>query len=379
MKKNLLLVVCVALGGGLFAENPPMEARPVSYGTHPVAVRTMLAGADLRWVNDMASLVQPGGFTFLSRRDSDHWMALSNKGGWWLLQIHDETTGYNFRGQVAPATGRLTVEKGMDWPGQSTAVDAQKAAEMALAYVQRARAAEMVFGEAESGSHTMPAAHDSAPSHETSPAHEAPASHETPHAAVEASGHSNNSELWQRLVDGNLRFVSGHVEHPNQSQMRIEEVAQGQHPFAIVVSCSDSRVPPEILFDQGLGDLFVIRTAGEVVTPVELGSIEYAVEHLKTPYLVVLGHKKCGAVDATLKGGDLPPNIEAIAEQIRPAVEASRFFKGDPLDNAVRQNAKTVLAKIQTSSIVAEALHSGALQLRAAYYDLDTGKVTALP
>jgi carbonic anhydrase len=160
---------------------------------------------------------------------------------------------------------------------------------------------------------------------------------------------------------------------------RIEETAKGQKPFTIVVTCSDSRVPPEVLFDQGLGDLFVVRTAGEVVTEVELGSIEYALEHLKATYLVVLGHERCGAVEATLKGGDLPPNIEAIAAQIRPAIEASRFFKGDPLDNAVRENAKMVLAKIKGDAIVSQAIKEGRFNLKAAYYDLDTGKVAALP
>lgn len=186
-------------------------------------------------------------------------------------------------------------------------------------------------------------------------------------------------EHWQCLVDGNLRFVSGKVLHPNQSMARIEETAQGQKPFAIVVTCSDSRVPPELLFDQGLGDLFVIRTAGEVVTEVELGSIEYAVEHLGASYIVVLGHERCGAVDATLKGGDLPPNIEAIAAQIRPAVQAARFFKGNLLDNAVREHAKLVLAKIKGDALLAEFLHEGKLNLKAAYYDLDTGRVSALP
>jgi carbonic anhydrase len=184
---------------------------------------------------------------------------------------------------------------------------------------------------------------------------------------------------WQRLVDGNLRFVSGQVTHPNQSMARVDETAKAQHPFAIVVSCSDSRVPPEVLFDQGIGDLFVVRTAGEVVTEVELGSIEYAVEHLGAPYLVVLGHKRCGAVEATLKGGDLPPDIEAIAAQIRPAVEAARFLPGDPLDNAVRENASLVLGKIKATPLLATAMKEGKLNVKAAYYDLDTGKVAALP
>jgi carbonic anhydrase len=159
---------------------------------------------------------------------------------------------------------------------------------------------------------------------------------------------------------------------------RVAETAKGQKPFAVVVCCSDSRLPPEILFDQGLGDLFVVRTAGEVVTEVELGSIEYAIEHLGAQYIVAMGHKKCGAVDATVKGGELPPNIEAIAEQIRPAVESARFFKGDLLDNSIRENAKLVLKKIKGSDILSEAFKSGKLNFKAAYYDIETGKVSAL-
>jgi carbonic anhydrase len=368
MKKTILLALWGLVTLAAWAE--PAWLGYVTYAPQPVASTVAVQDNDLSWLVDTAALLPPEGFTFLGRRDADHWLALTKKANWLVVQVHDETARFNFRAQVWPKTGKVVVEKGVDWAGTDRVADASKATELAVTYLQRARLSEVLFP-------TAPA-----PAMAVTPAHDAPA---TAHDATTAMVAENTAvgnggaDLWQRLVDGNLRFVSGQVEHPRQDMVRIAETAKGQHPFAIVVSCSDSRVPPEILFDQGLGDLFVVRTAGEVVTDVELGSIEYAVEHLGATYLVVLGHKKCGAVDATLKGGELPPNIEAIAAQIRPAVEASRFFKGDPLDNAVRENAKTVLAKIKGTPALAEAFHEGKLNLKAAYYDIDTGKVAALP
>lgn len=352
----------------------------VTYAPGPVATSVGVLDTDWQWMKDVTGLLAPGGFTFVGRRDDDHWMGLTRMGTGWLLQIRDATNRFNFRAQVNPMTGLITVEKGVDWAGQDRNADATHAASLAVGYVERARMQKDLFP-----AKAMPDA-------QVADAHADPQAVADPHAAAGHSTAETNgadhgdmmlgnggAELWQRLVDGNLRFVSGKVTHPHQSMARLEQTGKGQKPFAIIVTCSDSRLPPEILFDQGIGDLFVIRTAGEVVTEVELGSIEYAVEHLGATYLVVLGHERCGAVDATLKGGDLPPNIEAIAAQIRPAVEASRFFKGDPLDNAVRENAKVVLAKIKGDEIIAEALHAGTLNLKAAYYDLDTGKVAALP
>lgn len=374
MNKFVLLALLATLTLPLVADTPGDWVAYVTYAPGPVVTEIGVHDADWQWMKDITNLLPRDGFTFVGRRDDDHWMGLTQKGAWWLLQIRDASNRFNFRARVDATTGRITVERGVDWSGADRDADAAHAATLALAYVERARTMKDLF--------PLPMA-PAAPAMMAS-AMAAP-SMEAPHATAPAmSVHgadlgSGGAELWQRLVDGNLRFVGGMVTHPNQSMARIEETAMGQKPFAIVVTCSDSRVPPEVLFDQGLGDLFVIRTAGEVVTEVELGSIEYAIEHLKATYLVVLGHERCGAVDATLKGGDLPPNIEAIAAQIRPAVEAARFFKGDPLDNAVRENAKMVLAKIKGDEIVAEALRNGQLNVKAAYYDLDTGKVAALP
>jgi carbonic anhydrase len=182
----------------------------------------------------------------------------------------------------------------------------------------------------------------------------------------------------QTLKEGNKRFTSGKMTHPSQSKEHLKEVAKAQHPVAVVVSCSDSRVPPEIVFDQGMGDLFVVRTAGEVVKDVELGSIEYAVEHLHVPLIVVLGHKRCGAVEAAVKGGAAPGNIASLVELVKPAVEEARKQKGDVLDNAVRINVRMVSEKIKNSEIIGHFMKEKRVKVVKGYYDLDDGIVTIM-
>jgi carbonic anhydrase len=130
---------------------------------------------------------------------------------------------------------------------------------------------------------------------------------------------SSDSAL-QKLMTGNKRYYEGNLTHPNQTKVRILEVAKGQHPFAIILGCSDSRVPPEVIFDQGIGDLFIIRVAGNIIDNNALGSIEYAVEHLGVKLVVVLGHEKCGAVDATVKGGEAPGHIKYLIEDRKSVV-----------------------------------------------------------
>ena len=126
-------------------------------------------------------------------------------------------------------------------------------------------------------------------------------------ASAEEKNGITGAEAMQKLLEGNARFVSGNVSHQDQYVLeRRSELISSQHPFAIVVGCSDSRVPPEAVFDQGLGDIFVVRTAGQVLDNASLGSIEYAVEHLGVPLVVVLGHDSCGAVTAAVKGGEAP-------------------------------------------------------------------------
>jgi carbonic anhydrase len=195
--------------------------------------------------------------------------------------------------------------------------------------------------------------------------------------SVSAQQHEINSESLVKLLDGNLRFTSGSSIHGNQSLDRVKEVVKGQHPFAIIVGCSDSRVPPEVVFDQGVGDLFVIRTAGNLVDDIALGSIEYAVEHLHVPLIMVLGHEKCGAVDAALQGGEAPGQIQKLIDKIKPAVDATASLPGDKLDNAVIDNIKRIVDQLKHSKpIIEEFLHHKKINIVGARYDLDEGKVT---
>ncbi|MEW6386924.1 MAG: carbonic anhydrase [Thermodesulfobacteriota bacterium] len=182
------------------------------------------------------------------------------------------------------------------------------------------------------------------------------------------------------LKDGNKRFVAAQFDNAKKSDVRRTEVAKGQKPFAIIVGCSDSRVPPGAVFDQGLGDLFVIRLAGNIVDDAALGSIEYAVEHLGAPLIVVLGHQRCGAVEAAVQGGKLPGHLPAVVNAIKPAVAKAKGRPGNLLDNAIRANVALVVAKLQSSApILATAVREGKVKVVGAYYDLDTGKVSFLP
>ncbi|MDX2110200.1 MAG: carbonic anhydrase [Verrucomicrobiota bacterium] len=184
----------------------------------------------------------------------------------------------------------------------------------------------------------------------------------------------------QRLTEGNKRFVDNTPQHIDQSADRRLEVSKGQHPMAIILTCSDSRLPPEIIFDQGLGDLFVIRNAGNVLDDHALGSMEYAIDHLNVGLLVVLGHEQCGAVKATVAGGEVPGHIRSIVESIQPAVDACKGKPGDPVDNAVLANVvrcTTLLKRIEP--IINQAVASGRLKIIGARYELSTGKVEFLP
>ncbi len=195
------------------------------------------------------------------------------------------------------------------------------------------------------------------------------------HASDAKPGVSPDS-AWELLQAGNSRFVAGRLAHPDQTVVRRKEVAQGQHPFALVLTCADSRVSPELYFDQGLGDLFVVRNAGNVIDDHVIGSIEYAVEHLGVSLVIVVGHTKCGAVSAAVAGGDAPGHIGSIVKSIEPAVRAAAEKSGDPVDNAVTANAALMAAALRKSNpILAEAVEHGALRVEAAKYDLVTGRV----
>jgi carbonic anhydrase len=180
-------------------------------------------------------------------------------------------------------------------------------------------------------------------------------------------------EAFSRLKTGNQRFANSKVSAGKPVAARRAETAQGQHPFAIVVACADSRTAPEIVFDQDIGDLFVIRTAGNLVDDYALGSIEYAVEHLGTRLIVVLGHERCGAVTAALDGGSAPGHINSLVRAIQPAVAASKGKEGDALTNAIHENDAEVATKIRKQAELGEL--ASQVRVVEGYYNLDTGKV----
>jgi carbonic anhydrase len=187
------------------------------------------------------------------------------------------------------------------------------------------------------------------------------------------------NEALTKLMSGNQRYVQHHPRYPNQSLAHRKELAGGQHPFAVILGCADSRVSPELVFDQGLGDLFVIRVAGNLADDAVLGSIEYAVEHLGTKLIMVLGHEKCGAVSAAVEGGVAPGHIQALVTAIQPSVQASSTEPGDKVHNCVVANARRVAQQVRESEpLMRDAVGNQGVKVVAADYDLDSGKVTLL-
>ena len=189
----------------------------------------------------------------------------------------------------------------------------------------------------------------------------------------------NAQQALARLMAGNKRFVSGQPMATHRDSPRRDEVAKGQHPLAIIVCCSDSRVPPEMVFDVGLGDIFVVRVAGNVLDPIALGSIEYAAEHLHVPLVVVMGHERCGAVTAALGKTAPPQHILAIVEAIQHNIHGLTPDAKDPVDQAVRANAAAVAKQIADSEpLLKEMVTSGHLRVSAVRYDLDDGAVEGI-
>ena len=188
-------------------------------------------------------------------------------------------------------------------------------------------------------------------------------------------------EALNRLLSGDKRFIAGKSNDPRGPALieRRHALAEEQKPFAVIVGCSDSRVPPELVFDVSLGDIFVIRTAGEVVDEVGLGSIEYAIEHLGTRLVVVLGHQHCGAVSAAVEGAKETGDIPNVLRAILPAIEETKGQPGDPIENAVRANARNIAERLQSADpIIAPRVQSGEVKIVAAYYSLDTGQIELL-
>ena len=188
------------------------------------------------------------------------------------------------------------------------------------------------------------------------------------------------TEAISKLKEGNGRYTSGNLQHPGQTAERRTELANTQHPFATIISCSDSRVPPEIVFDQGLGDLFIVRVAGNVINDEGLGSVEYSVDHLGTRLILVLGHQSCGAVKAARETiaakGKAPGHIQSLVTAIKPAVEATGK---DDLETTIKANVNNVVQALRSSTPILKAeVDSGKIQVVGGYYSLDTGAVTFL-
>jgi carbonic anhydrase len=203
----------------------------------------------------------------------------------------------------------------------------------------------------------------------------------TPRAPVPGPTPSTADEALVRLKAGNARFIGGSPAHPDQTRARRTDVATAQHPFAQVIACVDSRVAPELVFDEGLGNLFVSRSAGQTLDHAVLGSIEFGVAELNIPLLLVLGHERCGAVKATLEavekrapaGGN---DIDALVDAIRPAVDAAEGEHApDALAAAIRYNVTNVVDRLSAAPVLQPALAASALKIVGAVYDLDTGQV----
>lgn len=205
--------------------------------------------------------------------------------------------------------------------------------------------------------------------------------------SANSSAHHKESKVvsvasWSELGEGNLRFIKGKPNAREYIEKR-KQLASGQTPKYIVLTCSDSRLSPELIFDKNLGELFVVRTAGNIADAIALGSMEYAVEHLGSSVLIILGHEKCGAVAAACEGHSMPSvNLEAIVKKINPAIaDMKTQFSGDQLKTlAIRANIyRSSNDVIKNSSIIKEAVDAGKLQIITAIYRLDSGEVERIP
>ncbi len=181
------------------------------------------------------------------------------------------------------------------------------------------------------------------------------------------------------LMEGNMRFVNGNMEYPNQGRDRREALLKGQKPFAAVLCCSDSRVVPEIIFDQGLGDIFTIRIAGNICDSHGLASVEYAVHHLDVDLVLVLGHTGCGAVTAVANEDEIKGKMSRLKGRIRRACIKTRDEPGNKVLNAIIKNVELeVVRLIQTGPFISKAVMVGDTEIIGAIYNMETGKVELL-
>ncbi len=185
------------------------------------------------------------------------------------------------------------------------------------------------------------------------------------------------NEIINKLKEGNKLFVADRMDGKLQNSSRRESLINGQDPYAIILSCADSRVVPELAFDTGLGELFVVRVAGNIANTDSIASIEYAVANIGSPVIVVMGHQSCGAVTAAVNGGDNGYNLNHLLAQINPAIEASE--ENAPIAEIIKKNVELTVAELTNrSTIIREAITKGKVKIVPAYYNLDSGKVDFL-
>lgn len=183
-------------------------------------------------------------------------------------------------------------------------------------------------------------------------------------------------QVLERLMQGNERYVKGEVKNPDRDDARRKETVARQNPFAVILGCSDSRVSPEIIFDAGIGELFVVRVAGNVVGPIELDSIEFSALNFESSVILVLGHKNCGAVRAVMEGNTR--DIEAIAMMIEPAVEKAQAKDPNNLETAVKMNVQGEVEKLKHTTVIQNLIKQGKVKVIGGYYDLASGQVELL-
>ena len=196
--------------------------------------------------------------------------------------------------------------------------------------------------------------------------------------AQESTSNISPTLALQELVEGNSRFVQDKRRNPHQSRLRLAEIALVQHPFASILSCADSRVPAEMIFDAGLGDLFVVRIAGNVVSPRVMGSLEYSTKILGSQLIVILGHERCGAVTAAVEDTLEDGEIGTFVADIKPALARVKDLEGDRINNAVIANVQYQLEVLNKSKLLTNLVTQGKLQIVGGRYDLDTGEVTII-
>ena len=202
---------------------------------------------------------------------------------------------------------------------------------------------------------------------------------ETLIALEKLSETSTPDEVLAALIAGNKRFVENRPEAPNRNYVRLREVSSGQKPLVSILSCADSRVPTEIVFDRGLGDLFVVRDAGNIATAEQIGSLEYGTAILGSKVLMVIGHEKCGAVQAALQNKPLPGQIASIVAAIQPAID--RANKNDSEEffiDTIKRNVMLQVERLNSSPLIYDLVQAGNLKVVGAYYSLKTGEVSIL-